>query len=358
MLLFSKKGKKFPDYAFNDFQSNMSMQKVFFEKKGAVIKCTACRHYCIIPEGKFGICGVRKNVSGKIELITYSRPSGIHLDPIEKKPLYHYLPGSKTMSIGFFGCNFKCEFCQNYSISTSKGEMLEKNIRGFSEVNPKDFIKTAEDSGAGSIAFTYNEPTISIEYALDTFDLLDKEKKKLGRVFVSNGYSSEETIKALKGRLDAVNIDLKSFSDEFYKKIVGGKLENVLKAIKSYYKAGIWVELTTLVIPNENDSKEELEELAGFIASVDKKIPLHIIGFFPMYKMAGHEPAGREQVERAVEAGKNAGLKYVYSRLPGGENTYCSKCGEPVIKRSFYGTVEVLLKNGRCECGEKISGIF
>ena len=332
------------------------MPQAFFEKSCKAIKCLACKHYCVIPEGKFGICGARKNVSGKIDLITYSHPSGIHLDPIEKKPLYHYLPGSKTMSIGFFGCNFKCDFCQNYSISCAKGEMLEKSVKELEEVMPEEFVRMTKKSGAESMAFTYNEPAISIEYVLDTFDLLEKEK--LGTVFVSNGYSSDESIKALKGRLDAINIDLKSFSDDFYKKIVGGKLENVLETIKTYHKAGVWVELTTLVIPDKNDSEEELSELTDFIASVDKNIPWHIIGFFPMHKMSSHEPAGTKHIERAVKAGEEAGLKYIYSRLPGRENTYCPDCGEVVVKRSFYGTAEVLLENGKCKCGKKIKGIF
>ena len=327
----------------------------YYNKKGNLIQCLACKHYCKIQEEKFGICGVRKNSGGKINLITYSKPSALNLDPIEKKPLYHYLPGTKTFSIGFSGCNFKCDFCQNYSLSCARGEMLEKALVKTKEVSPKEFVGMAKPQ-ARSVAFTYNEPAISIEYCLDA--IKEAKKQKLGTVFVSNGYSSKESIKELKGNLDAINIDLKSFSEDFYKKICGAKLENVLETIKAFHKAKVWVELTTLVIPDKNDSKEELSMLANFIASIDKNIPWHIIGFFPMHKMSSHYPAMSHHIQRAVDVGKEVGLNYVYSRLPEGGDTYCPKCGNPVIKRSFYGDVDILFPAGMCECGKQIKGTF
>jgi pyruvate formate lyase activating enzyme len=327
----------------------------YYLKKSENVQCLACKHYCIIPKGKFGVCGVRKNVGGKIELITYSKPSVINLDPIEKKPLYHYFPGTKSLSIGFYGCNFKCEFCQNYSISCTREEKLEKLLEKNEKVSPKEFVLLAKDK-AKSVAFTYNEPAISIEYCIDAIN--EAKKQKVGTVFVSNGYSSEESVKELKGKLGVINIDLKSFNERFYKKICGAKLENVLETIKNFHKTKTWVELSTLIIPDKNDSKEELLQIAEFILSIDKNIPWHIIGFFPTHKMTTHYSAMDSHIKKAVDIGKEVGLNYIYSRLPDGQNTYCSNCGKLLINRSFYGGVEILFKNNKCECGKRIKGTF
>ncbi|MFA5125777.1 MAG: AmmeMemoRadiSam system radical SAM enzyme [archaeon] len=341
------------------------MEKVFFKKeKSGNIRCLACRHNCIIPENRFGLCGARKNIEGKIILLTHSKPCSLHIDPIEKKPLFHYLPGSTVASIGFFGCNFRCDFCQNYDISCMRGKLLEEQVKKIETVSPKEFISFAKKSSAKSIAITYNEPAISVEYNIDAIKLAKKQKPKLGTVYVSNGYASEEQITELKKsktRLDATNIDLKSFNADFYRKICGAELEKVLKCIKDFYKTGTWIELTTLLIPGKNDSGEELEQIADFIHSIDKNIPWHVSAFFPTHRMNNVRPASSEEIMRAVRIGKETGLNFVYGGniRAGNENTYCPKCNTLLIKRDGFNAQVLELNKGKCiRCGEKIKGIF
>jgi len=354
----------------------MPTPKFFSEQKGTnnLVKCTACRHYCLIAQNGFGICGARKNVGGELKLLTHSKPCSLGLDPIEKKPLFHYLPGSKTMSIGFFGCNFRCSFCQNYDISTAKASVLESAVAKLKEVSPKDFVLIAKESEARSIAFTYNEPAISAEYNLEAMALAKKgagkgEKRKLGTVYVSNGYESKEQIAALakkETRLDAINIDLKSFNENFYWKTCGARMDEVLSCIKDFKKAKIWVELTTLLIPGKNNSPEELKAMAEFIASIDKSIPWHITSFFPMHQMLDAPPTKSEEIESAIKIGREAGLRFVYGgnlKNSNLENTLCPRCNSLLIKRNFYFTeyehLVVSKGKGKCGvCGEKIEGIF
>jgi pyruvate formate lyase activating enzyme len=335
----------------------------FAKEKGTIdtIKCLACRHYCIIPKNGFGLCGARKNVNGKILLVTYSKPCSLNLDPIEKKPLYHFLPSSKTMSIGFFGCNFRCDFCQNYEISSMKGTKAEDALKNAEIISPKLFTSVAKERSAQSIAVTYNEPAISVEYNLEAFELAHKNSLKT--VYVSNGYVTEEQARELKKpktKLDAINIDLKSFDENFYKKVCGGELEKVLDCIKSFSKAKIWMEITTLIIPGKNNSPEELKKIAGFISELDRNIPWHISAFFPMYKMTNISPTGRDDISLAVNIGKEAGLNFVYAgNLPGTNDTHCPKCGKTLIKRNGFDTSIVGLEKNKCNnCGEKIPGIF
>jgi pyruvate formate lyase activating enzyme len=344
------------------------MTSTFFKKSGeSTIKCFACKHNCSIPTTSFGLCGVRKNENGKIKLITHSKPASLHLDPIEKKPLYHYLPGSKTMSIGFFGCNFKCDFCQNYDISFCKGSSAEKKLINAESVSPKKFVELAIEEEAKSVAITYNEPAISVEYNLESFKLA--KENKLGTVYVSNGYFSEEQLKALtkkNQRLDAINIDLKSFNENFYRSTCGATLEGVLSSIKETHKAGIWMELTTLLIPGKNDSAEELKQIANFIYSIDKNIPWHVSAFFPMHKMTNISPTSTNEIINAINIGKEVGLNYIYAGNVRGtnfESTFCPKCKFLLIKRNGYNTEIVGLHNEKKEtfcknCGEKIQGVF
>ena len=337
----------------------------FVKHSSSAIKCLACQHHCIIPENGFGFCGVRKNENGKIKLIVYGKPCSVNLDPIEKKPLFHYLPTSKTMSIGFFGCNFKCDFCQNFDITTIRSTNAQESSVLLKEVSPKKFVGFAKKEGAKSVAITYNEPAITVEYNLDVFLEAKKKENSLGTVYVSNGYESEEQIKALtkgKGLLDAINIDLKSFDDGFYKKICGASLEGVLNSIKSFHKAGVWVELTTLLIPNNNDSEQEIKQIADFVRSVDKNIPWHLSAFFPMHKMKNALPTSKESIENAVRIGKESGLNFVYSgNLSSSinENTICPKCNSLLIERAGFKSKIVGLAKDKClNCGEKIKGIF
>lgn len=332
------------------------------------IKCLACKQYCIIPINNYGICGARKNVNGKIVLLTHSFPCSLHLDPIEKKPLYHFLPNSKTMSIGFFGCNFKCSFCQNADISFIKRKELENKISPLGKVTPKDFVNIALQEKASSIAFTYNEPAISVEYNLEAIKQAHKikEKNKLKSVYVSNGYLSSEQIKALTKKstpLDAINIDLKSFDDSFYQNTCGGKLENVLKCIKEIHKKGIWLELTTLVIPQKNNSNEEINRIAKWIKELDKNIPWHLSAFFPMNNMQNVPPTSEKEIVNAVNVGKENGLNFVYggnlSSINDTSNTYCPKCGSLLIERNGFSANSIGLKKGKCiNCKEIIKGVF
>jgi len=278
------------------------------EGKKDLVRCLACAHKCLIADGKTGICGVRKNINGKLMLLVYGRVVSMNVDPIEKKPLYHFLPKSKAFSIGTVGCNFKCDFCQNYDISQIS-KQVSKNSKIFGqEVSCKKIVDIALESGCKSIAYTYNEPIIAIEFYKEVMKLA--KKKGLKNIMVSNGYWSKESFEFIEKYVDAVNIDLKG-SDEFYKKLCGGKLKPVLDTIKRCVDSGIHVEITTLLIPDENDSKEELEEIAKFIASINKNIIWHISRFFPMYKMLNKEITGRESLEKAYKTGKKY-LKNVY----------------------------------------------
>ena len=276
-----------------------------YKKEKDKVRCLACAHKCLISKDKTGICGVRKNIENKLYLLVYGKIAAMNVDPIEKKPLYHFLPGTKSFSIGTVGCNFKCDFCQNFEISQAS---KQGNIFG-EEIQPEEIVKRAIQTKCKSISYTYNEPAIFIEFVKDIAKLA--KEKKLKNVLVTNGYFSKESFDYIKDYVDAMNIDLKSFSENFYMKYCGGKLEPVLETIKSAKRAGIHIELTTLVIPGLNDSVSEFEKIAKFIASVDKNIPWHILRFFPMYKMLDREITPLETLRRAERIGKRY-LKYVH----------------------------------------------
>ncbi|MBS3078577.1 AmmeMemoRadiSam system radical SAM enzyme [Candidatus Pacearchaeota archaeon] len=285
----------------------MQKECVLYEKKKLKkVRCLACAHKCVINEGKTGICGVRKNENGKLMLIVYGKVSSINVDPIEKKPLYHFLPGSYALSIGTVGCNFKCDFCQNFDISQSS-----KSGKIFGEeISPEEIVISAVKYNCKSIAYTYNEPAIFIEFVKDCAKLA--KENGLKNILVTNGYFSRESFGYIKEYIDAVNIDLKSFKESFYNKYCGGNLKNVLEIIKKFYKSGIHVEITTLVIPGLNDSDTEFRNIAKFIASVDKKIPWHISRFFPKYRMLNKKITSKESLEKAYEIGIKQGLKNVH----------------------------------------------
>ncbi len=331
-------------------------QALFYELfKEKTVKCNLCPHHCLIQEGKLGICAVRKNVNGKLYSLVYGKSMSAQIDPIEKKPLFHFLPGSKIYSFCTAGCNFKCDFCQNWTSSQSSknGDIAGENK------SPKQIIQEAIHYGCNSIAMTYTEPTIYYEYCLDVC----KEAKKhdLKTVFVSNGYINKEPVDKIAKYLDAINIDLKSFNNEFYKKICGAKLQPVLDSIKYYHKKGIWVEITTLIIPDENDSDDELKQIAEFITSVDKSIPWHISKFHPDYKMTNKNTTSVETLHKAHEIGKKAGLKYIYTGnvRDAYENTYCPKCNKILIHRYGFQIIETNMKKNKCKfCNEKIAGFI
>jgi pyruvate formate lyase activating enzyme len=325
---------------------------VYQKLEGNKIKCNLCSHRCVISSGKRGICKVRENNEGALYTLVYGKTITNHIDPIEKKPLFHFYPGSVAYSIATAGCNFRCLHCQNWQISQlNNGEITGK------EISPEEIVTDAAGSGCESIAYTYTEPTIFYEYALDTAKIA--HKKGLKNIFITNGYISEEALRGISPYLDAANIDLKSMSDNFYRKVCGAKLKPVLDNIKLYHKLGVWIEVTTLIIPGYNDGSEELKEIARFIRDIDKDIPWHVSRFFPAYKLTHVSSTPLKTLEKAVEIGKEAGLEYVYQGNAGeGENTCCPNCGKLLIERTGFNTIEDKVKNGSCPyCGKAIAGI-
>ena len=329
-----------------------------YEKRdNDVVRCNLCSHRCVIGNGKKGICAVRENTSGILYSLVYGKVIAGHCDPIEKKPLFHFLPGSYSYSIATAGCNFRCLFCQNADISqlpSDRGTIMGEDI------SPKDIIGIAKKSAASSISYTYTEPTVYYELAVDTARLAVSEGLK--NVFVSNGYMTEECLNDIYPDLHAANIDLKSFTDSFYKEQCGAKLEPVLSTIRYMKKMGIWVEVTTLLIPGLNDSDEELKDLAGFLKDVDPDIPWHISRFHPTSRLTDIPPTPVERIRKAREIGYKAGLKYVYTgNVPGdkGEKTYCHNCNETLIDRLGFHVSSNKIKDGQCsKCGTEIPGIW
>jgi len=321
------------------------------------VHCFLCAHQCKIAPRKFGFCGVRQNIGGLLYTHVYAKPVAMHVDPVEKKPLYHFLPGSFSFSIATIGCNFQCGFCQNWEISQSRvrdGALPEER-----DVLPEEIVKAALKNDCKSISYTYTEPTIYFEYALEIAKLA--KEKGLYNVFVTNGYMTADCLKMIRPYLDAANVDLKFFKDSSYKKVCKGSLEPVLASIRLMKKLGIWVEVTTLIVPGENDSKEELSDIAGFIAGVDKNMPWHISRFHPDYKFSDHKVTPENILRDAEELGRKHGLNYIYvGNVYGwGNDTYCCKCKKLLIKREVFSILEYNIKLGRCVyCNSEVPGVF
>jgi pyruvate formate lyase activating enzyme len=302
---------------------------------------------------------VRENQSGRLYLLVYGKAISENIDPIEKKPLFHFLPGSKSLSIATVGCNFRCANCQNSDISQASrdGHFFKNETIPGQELSPKKVIADAKNAGCPSISYTYTEPTIFLEYALDCMKLATKSDLK--NIWVSNGYQTPETIKLIAPYLDAVNIDLKTFRNDSYLKNCGARLQPILDSLVLFKKLKIWVEVTTLIIPGFNDSKKELEDIAKFIVQkLGRETPWHISKFYPAYRLHGTPKTPVETIHKACEIGKSAGLKYVYAgNIPGdeNENTYCPRCHELCIDRLRY-EIQRFDKNGKCQkCGENLS---
>ncbi|MBR9678954.1 MAG: AmmeMemoRadiSam system radical SAM enzyme [Nanoarchaeota archaeon] len=326
-------------------------EALFYSKELDYLKCELCAHNCIIKEGKTGLCGVRKNVDGKLFSISYGRIISPQMDAIEKKPLYHFFPGSKTFSFGTYGCNFKCVFCQNHHLSYN----VPENYENYDYTTAQEVVSLAKKFGAHSIAYTYNEPTVFAEFILETARLA--KNSGLKNVMVTNGYTNPAPIKELCLVIDAVNIDLKSFSNTFYSKNCSAKLSPVKQAIEQYHKNGVWVEITNLVIPGENDLKKDFEHVARWIASVNNSIPLHLTRFYPFHKMVDKLPTPIKTLEYAKEICSEF-LDYVYvGNVSGEHNTFCSNCGKNLIKRSDF-SVKTFMRRGECSCGAKLQGCF
>ncbi len=326
-------------------------------KNGEVI-CGLCSHHCHIKEGRRGICGVRENRDGKLYSLVYGRLVAEHVDPIEKKPLFQFLPGSRSYSISTVGCNFKCLHCQNYDISQYP-HLHEGSIAGKVRT-PESVVEEAVQAGCASISYTYVEPTIFYEFAHACAELA--HRRQLKNVFVSNGYMTPEVTRHLSSVLDAINFDIKAFTDDFYKKVCKARLQPVLDNVRLMHELGVWVEVTTLLIPGLNDSPEELREIAKFIKETDPGIPWHVSAFHPTYKMLDRDATPLESLNIARKIGLEEGLHYVYEgNIPGrgGENTYCPSCGVELISRYGFSIRENRITDGCCcDCGRKIEGIF
>ncbi len=324
---------------------------------GNQVHCHLCKHFCKITDGQRGICGVRENQAGILYTLVYGKSISAGVDPIEKKPLYHLHPGSTSFSIATVGCNFKCRHCQNWEIAQYP-RMHEGLIPG-KDLSPESVVSQAKAAGCASIAYTYTEPTIFFEYAYETAKLA--KQVGLKNVFVTNGYTSAEALRTISPYLDAANVDLKSFSEDFYHKICGAKLQPVLDTIRLYRELGIWVEVTTLIIPGYNDNEDELKGIADFIVNVGAEIPWHVTAFYPTYELRDAPRTSAKILRRARQIGIEAGLRYVYEgNIPGegGENTYCYGCGELLVERFGFSIRKNRIEQSRCRsCSAEIDGI-
>lgn len=317
------------------------------------VTCNLCPHGCVIKPGRTGICGVRKNVQGELVSLNYGKVVAAHSDPIEKKPLFHFLPGTSAYSIATGGCNLSCQYCQNYRISQLSG-----NIQG-KRLPPEKVVRQTERSNSKVIAYTYTEPTIFFEYALRTAELA--ADKEISNVWITNGFINEEPLRKISPYLDACNIDLKSCSSAFYQQVCGGSLEPVLDTIRLLHDLGIWIEITTLVIPDWNDSEEDLHSIASFIAELDQEIPWHISRFRPAYQMKDRPPTPMETLRKAVQIGKEEGLNFLYQgNVPGEEqDTICPDCGSVLLDRSGFTLTQNRLEDGQCpDCEREIPGVW
>ncbi|MBF0389267.1 MAG: AmmeMemoRadiSam system radical SAM enzyme [Desulfamplus sp.] len=330
---------------------------IYEQLENSRVKCKMCSHFCTIDLGKRGICQVRENIRGELISLTYSKVISRGIDPIEKKPIFHLLPGSTSYSIATEGCNFQCNFCQNSGISQIP---QNRSIRG-TTIEPEEIVKQAINSGCATISYTYTEPTIYFEFAFETAKIA--KSKGLKNIFVTNGFMSKEVIKMAAPYLDAANVDLKAFNDEFYRKLCKGRLEPVKENLILMKSLGILVEVTTLLIPDLNDNPSEIQDMAKFIANeLGVETPWHISRFHPCYQMTDRGSTPISSLKMAFDAGKDAGLRYVYTgNAPGldSENTFCHACGQILVQRVAYNITNHISSNGRCpDCGTKVYGIF
>ncbi|MBN2601332.1 MAG: AmmeMemoRadiSam system radical SAM enzyme [Candidatus Marinimicrobia bacterium] len=324
----------------------------WWKKVEDAVQCELCPHRCKIAHNRFGLCSVRQNIDGKLYALAYGHPVAIHVDPIEKKPLYHYFPGSKILSIGTIGCNLFCEFCQNWDIARATADNVKNRL-----VEPEDIIESARSSGLLGIAFTYNEPTVFGEYVLDIARLAHNAGLKT--VMVSNGYITPEAIGDIYPFIDAANIDLKAFSQEFYRRYCKGDLQSVLDALLEIKRHGTFLELTTLIIPGLNDNATEIEKMIDWIVkNLGVDIPLHFSAFHPSFKMMQRKRTSKTDLDCARKIAINSGLRYIYEGNVATfeeNNTFCYSCGQLLIERRGYTIVQKKLQSSVCSCGAKIA---
>jgi len=322
----------------------------YWEKKGDVIHCLLCPQNCHIAEGNKGFCRVRKNVKGELMTLVYGKPVAVNIDPIEKKPLYHFLPGSVSFSLGTVGCNLACEHCQNSDISCADPEETRSKI-----LSPEEVVRIAKEKNCQSISYTYTEPTIFFEYVVECAKLAKKEGIK--NVIVTNGFINKEPAMEFCKYIDAANVDLKAFTEDFYKNIAKARLSPVLETLK-IYKKHMWLEVTNLIIDRKNDDMTEIEEMCKWISkNLGKDTPLHFSRAFPMHKMQDIVPTPENTLISAKKIAKKY-LDYVYiGNTELESNTYCPKCGGLLISRKYYNIISDL-KGNKCGCGHEIPGVL
>ncbi len=327
--------------------------------EGNQVKCNLCSHRCLIKDGRRGLCSVRENQAGKLQTLVYGKLIARHVDPIEKKPLFHFLPGTLSYSIATVGCNLRCRFCQNADIAQMPTD--HKGMIMGDTVTPEKVVGAAAKSGCRSISYTYTEPTVFFEFAYDTAQIA--HARGIRNVFVTNGYMTAEALEMINPYLDAANVDLKAFSERYYKKLCGAHLQHVQETLRKMKTLGIFVEVTTLIVPGLNDDSAELQALAGFVADdLGTDTPWHISRFHPTYKLTDRPATPVKTLIKAREIGLQAGLKYVYTgNVPGqtGENTFCPGCGEIVIERRGFQVGALRIRDGNCAmCGVAIAGVW
>lgn len=324
---------------------------------GPSVRCNLCAHHCVIAPDERGRCSVRENRGGRLVTLVYGKAVAAAIDPIEKKPLFHFLPGTLSYSLAAVGCNFSCLFCQNSDISQMPRD--QGRLAGV-ELSPDAVVSQARATGCASISYTYTEPTVFFEYAEACMQrALDVG---LRNVWVTNGFMTRQALDRLKGLLHAANVDLKGYSDSYYREVIGGRLGPVKRSIARMMDMGVWVEVTTLLVPGMNDDPEELRALAQFLCSLSPDLPWHVSRFHPSYRMLDVPPTPLESIERAVLIGKEAGLRYVYAgNVPGhdSESTRCPSCGHTVIQRLGFSVRRMDIKDGRCvSCGMELPVIL
>ena len=331
-------------------------EALFWEKsRGKTVQCHLCPRHCVISPGERGNCRVRENRNGKLYSLVYGEACAAAIDPIEKKPLFHFLPGSRAYSIGTAGCNLHCKFCQNWTTSQANPEDVPVE-----KLSPKDIVAHAVKSGCKSIAYTYNEPVVYYEYVLETAKLA--KKKGIKNIIVCSGFINQEPLLEWCKYIDAANIDLKGFTDDYYKKVTTAWLQPVLDTIKTLHEKKVWLELTNLIVPTLNDDMKTIKKMCEWIVKeLGTDVPLHFSAFFPCYKLQNLPPTPPETVLKARKAALKAGINYVYAGNIHTEkegNTYCPKCSKLLVKRKWFEVVENNIKAGKCPSRHKIPGVW
>jgi pyruvate formate lyase activating enzyme len=342
----------------NDTNARFTADARFWDPVGKnnMVKCRLCPHGCTVADGQRGLCEVRENQAGKYKTLVYNRTVSMNIDPVEKKPLFHFLPGTKAFSIATAGCNFDCKFCQNWQISQARPENLDSQY-----FPPDKIVEQAKQTGSKTIAYTYSEPTIYYEYMYDVAKL--GKEQGLHSVMISNGFMNEEPMRELCKQLFAVKIDLKAFTDKFYRETCSGELKPVLHTLEVLKSIGIWYEIVVLIVPTLNDSEQENRDMCRWIVkNLGPDVPVHYSRFNPMYKLMNLPQTPVETIERCHDMAKAEGIKFVYLGNVWNhkyENTFCPKCDKLLIRRQGYFTQMVGLKAGKCDkCGESIPGVW